>query len=121
MERAFLGASAYSYQFAGQSGTLDCALANAALRPQVTGASVWHINGDEPVVMNYNLEFKTDDPFSLADPFGASDHDPVVIGLNLTGGTSAPVPASTRRGALPFALLLVAIGAFALGGRRRAR
>jgi predicted extracellular nuclease len=98
LERSFVGAGAYSYQFAGQSGTLDYALANAALVPQVTGASIWHINSDEPVIMNYNLEFKTDDPFDISDPFGASDHDPLVVGLNLTCGASAPALPAIARG-----------------------
>lgn len=89
-----VGPSAYSYQFGGQSGYLDHALSSASLTPQVTGATEWHLNSDEPVVINYNTEFKTDDPYSAADPFGASDHDAVVVGLNLTPLAPAPVPAS---------------------------
>ncbi len=42
----------------------------------------WHINADEPSVIDYNTEFKTQDLYS-ASPFRASDHDPIVIGLNL--------------------------------------
>lgn len=121
LEQSFLGTGAYSYQFAGQSGTLDYALANASLSPQVSGVSVWHINGDEPVIMNYNLEFKTDDPFDISDPFGASDHDPVVIGLAMTGGAPAPVPASTRASQIAVALSLAALGAYVLRTISRTR
>ena len=51
------------------------------------------IDADEPVIINYNLEFKTDDPFNLADPFGASDHDPLIVGLSPSAAvdqTSSP-------------------------------
>jgi len=54
-----------------------------ALASQVTGAAAWHINADEPPVLDYNLEFGRDAGlFDAAIPFRASDHDPVVIGLN---------------------------------------
>ena len=82
----FVGDSAYSYVFAGQSGYLDHALASASLLRQVRGAGEWHINADEPRVLDYNLEFKTERQRSLlysADPYRASDHDPLVIGIDL--------------------------------------
>jgi predicted extracellular nuclease len=80
------GASAYSYVFDGQSGYLDHALATASLAAQVTGVVEHHINADEPIALDYNTEFKTVGQLvSLynALKFRASDHDPVVIGLNL--------------------------------------
>jgi uncharacterized protein len=84
---AFIGADeAYSYVFNGQSGYLDHALASANLFPQVTGVAEWHINTDEPHVLDYNVEFKTPgqvDSLYAPDPYRASDHDPVVIGLSL--------------------------------------
>ncbi|MBC8164061.1 MAG: ExeM/NucH family extracellular endonuclease, partial [Roseiflexaceae bacterium] len=51
--------SAYSYVFGAQSGSLDHGLATASLRAQVGGADKWHINADEPLVLDYNLEFKS--------------------------------------------------------------
>jgi predicted extracellular nuclease len=85
---AFIGADeAYSYVFDGQSGYLDHALGSADLFPQVTGVAEWHINTDEPRVLDYNVEFKTPHQVdSLYDPgpYRASDHDPVVIGLSLS-------------------------------------
>ncbi|NMB67708.1 MAG: ExeM/NucH family extracellular endonuclease [Chloroflexi bacterium] len=80
------GASAYSYVFDGQSGYLDHALASAGLALQVTGVVEHHINADEPIVLDYNTEYKTAGQLvSLytALKFRASDHDPVVVGLNL--------------------------------------
>ena len=85
--QTFLGADAYSFNFNGESGYLDHALASASLRPQVTGAAEWHINADEPVVLDYNLEFKSPNQVNTlyaATPFRCSDHDPLVVGLNLT-------------------------------------
>jgi hypothetical protein len=84
--QSFVGADAYSYQFDGQSGYLDHALASASLSSQVAGATEWHVNADEPVVLDYNVEFKTPNQVNtFYDPgaFRASDHDPVVVGLAL--------------------------------------
>lgn len=77
----------YSYQFNGQWGSLDHALANSSLNNQVTGAEKFHINSDEPTVLDYNVEFKTASQISgfyNVDAYRTSDHDPIVIGLNLT-------------------------------------
>ncbi|MFA9216331.1 MAG: ExeM/NucH family extracellular endonuclease [Sphingomonadaceae bacterium] len=73
----------YSFVFDGEAGYLDHALANARLSPQVVGAAEWHNNADEPTVIDYNLNAKpASAPYSAA-PYRASDHDPVVISLNL--------------------------------------
>jgi predicted extracellular nuclease len=82
----FEGADAYGYTFEGQWGYLDHALASADLLPLVTGAAPWHINSDEPIVLDYNMEFKTANQHVILfgeEPYKASDHDPVVIGLDL--------------------------------------
>lgn len=84
--RQFQGLDAYSYVFSGESGYLDHALANASLAPQVTGVSDWHTNPDEPRVLDYNVEFKTANQVSTfydPGPYRASDHDPIIIGLQL--------------------------------------
>ena len=84
--RQFQGLDAYSYVFNGESGYLDHALATGSLVPQVSGVSDWHINPDEPTVLDYNVEFKSANHVTtLYDdgPYRASDHDPVVIGLQL--------------------------------------
>lgn len=80
----FQGAYAYSYTFDGQAGYLDHALANASLFPQVTGAEDWHINSDEPDILDYDTSFKPAAQEALYEPnaYRTSDHDPVVIGLD---------------------------------------
>lgn len=82
-----IGNGAYSYDFKGQSGNLDHALASSTLSTQVTGVTDWHINADEPPVLDYNVEFKSTNQLTTlynADTYRSSDHDPVVIELNLT-------------------------------------
>ena len=79
----------YSYVFDGAAGRLDHALATASLAAQVTDAAEWHINADEPSVIDYNTEFKK--PLCPAcgpdhytpTAYRSSDHDPVVTGLYL--------------------------------------
>jgi predicted extracellular nuclease len=72
----------HSYVFDGLSGYLDHALASASLSPQVAGVTEWNVNADEPVVIDYNTDGKPQDLYT-ALPYRASDHDPVVISLNL--------------------------------------
>jgi uncharacterized repeat protein (TIGR01451 family) len=70
----------YTYIFDGQSGYLDHALATASLDEQIRGTTIWHINADEPETISYlNEGFEL---YSLT-PYRSSDHDPVLIGLDL--------------------------------------
>jgi predicted extracellular nuclease len=88
---AHIGPSAYSYVYEGQYGYLDHALASTSLAPQVTNVTIWHINADEPNALDYNMEKKTNAQISSwynADPYRSSDHDPVIIGLNLSNKTA---------------------------------
>jgi predicted extracellular nuclease len=90
---ARLGPDAYSYVFDGQWGYLDYALASASLNAQVSGVAEYHINADEPNVLDYNTNFKTPNLQALLyapDQYRTSDHDPVVVGLNLRGESQPP-------------------------------
>ena len=82
---AFEGEFAYSYVFDGEVGYLDYALASASLADQVTGATTWHINADEPDLLDYDTQFN-DPAFFEPNPFRASDHDPILVGLALEAG-----------------------------------
>jgi len=79
----FQGPYAHSYVFDGQAGYLDHALASASLAAKVTGAAEWHINADEADVIDYDTSFKPDevDAIYAPDAYRASDHDPVVVGI----------------------------------------
>ncbi|MEW6706583.1 MAG: ExeM/NucH family extracellular endonuclease [Pseudomonadota bacterium] len=81
--------AAYSYVFDGAAGRLDHALATPTLAAKATHALEWHINADEPSVLDYNLEFRQPacaacaPDLYTASPYRSSDHDPVVVGLAL--------------------------------------
>jgi len=81
-----VGAGGYSYVFDAQSGYLDHALASGGLAPRITSVLEWHINADEPIALDYNVEFKSANHVNTLyqdDPFRSSDHDPVVVGISL--------------------------------------
>lgn len=75
----------YSYVFDGQSGELDHMLASRSLARRVTGAAIWHINADEPLILDYNTEYNPPSLYA-PDAYRSSDHDPVIVGLRLHGG-----------------------------------
>jgi predicted extracellular nuclease len=87
----------YSFVFGSTSGYLDHALASAALSPEVADVTEWHVNADEPTVIDYNTDGKAVDLYT-ALPYRASDHDPVVISLNLKGSYT-DIAASVRTAA----------------------
>jgi len=102
--RRFVGADAYGYVFDGRLGYLDHALASPSLLRQVTGVTGWYINADEPPLFDYNdgvrdpgeWEFErksTALPVYEANAFRSSDHDPVIIGMQLGKGPAAGGPA----------------------------
>jgi predicted extracellular nuclease len=84
----------YSYVFNGDTGALDHAFASNNLKSQVSSVSVWHINADEPPVLDYNTEFKTNDRYDVT-PFRSSDHDPVLVGLSLNPDLAIIAPTLT--------------------------
>lgn len=90
----FAGIAAYNYVFDGRAGYLHHALASRTLVGKAAaGLAQWHINADEPKVRDYNQEFS---PAGYFEPnaFRSSDHDPIVIGLQM--GADAPKIASAR-------------------------
>ena len=83
-----VGDHAYSFAFDGQWGYLDHALGSSSLSSssQVSGVAEWHINADEPNVVDYNTNFKSAGQVASLyspDQFRAADHDPVIVGLDL--------------------------------------
>lgn len=82
LEKCFDPTAATTYQFSGRLGSLDHAFANGAAMRPVTGAAVWDINADESVAMQYSRRNYNVVDFYTALPYGSSDHDPAVVGLN---------------------------------------
>jgi predicted extracellular nuclease len=84
----YQGEFAYSFLFSGELGYLDYVMSSASLTAQVTGATEWHINADEPDVLDYDTSFKSnyqDTLFDETTPFRTSDHDAALVGLSLQG------------------------------------
>lgn len=108
-EKIGQGKTAYSYVFGvasdangnGGAGNLDHAIADSSLYPMVKRAFAWHINADEPTALDYNEEYKTDEQISAfynADAFRSSDHDPVIVDLDLNDSNSTEADAKRSGG-----------------------
>ena len=89
------GSLAPTYVFDGQAGRLDHAISSRSLSARVVGATVWPINADEMLLSDYNTEFKqpqcaacAPDPYAPT-PYRSSDHDPVLVGLDIYRTLSA--------------------------------
>jgi predicted extracellular nuclease len=75
----------HSFVFAGQSGSLDHGFASQSLA-SLARTSVWHINADEAIWLDYNLESRTpelDARLYRPDAYRSSDHDPLIIDLTM--------------------------------------
>ncbi len=82
VDRSLPASERYSFVYFGESGTLDYGMASRSLRDRVKGATYWHINADESQLLDYDTRY--DPPGSArADPYRSSDHDPLIIGLDV--------------------------------------
>lgn len=87
--------SHYTYVFGGQMGSLDHALASPSLAEQVRGVAIWHINADEMPEFGYQRRGKTraqEARMVRSDPFRSSDHDPILVGIDLQPPPPPPEP-----------------------------
>ncbi|MDQ0850637.1 5'-nucleotidase [Arthrobacter sp. B3I9] len=84
------GSAKHSYLFDGLVGSLDHILASPAANAVVTGADIWNINSAESVALEYSRYNNNVTDYYAANPFRASDHDPVVVGLNLNADPAIP-------------------------------
>ena len=106
--------SHWSYTFDGLQGSIDHVLASPSAAKLVTGATVWQINAQESAAYAYSrYNYNVTQLFNAGDPFAASDHDPVIVGLNPPVTPVAPVlsfttPAdgSTVSGSVPISVAL---------------
>jgi 5'-nucleotidase len=67
-----------TYVFGGESGSLDHAVASPSLAARVTGVDVWQINSHE----SFAFEYDGHPAFYAPNPYRASDHNPLVVGLS---------------------------------------
>lgn len=83
----------HSYVYSGRVGSMDHAFVNPAAKSLVTGATVWEINAQEPVALEYSRYNNNVTNFYSDDVYRASDHNPEVLGLDLiTEKTDAVTP-----------------------------
>ena len=89
----------WTYQYANTFGSIDHAFATTAMADAVTGAAVWGINSDEPPNLDYR---DANTAFYQANAFRSSDHDPVVVGIDVNaipvGVEEVQEPAGIRFG-----------------------
>jgi Ca2+-binding RTX toxin-like protein len=69
----------YSYVFDELSGSLDHALASEPLADKVTDVAHWNINAVE----SFAYQYSGDPELYAAHPYRSSDHDPVIVGIDL--------------------------------------
>ena len=107
------GELAYGYVFDGQTGYLDHALANLAMAESIVDVNIWHINADEPDLIDYDMSFKADaqDLLYAPDAYRSSDHDPVIITLNMNASPVAQDLTATTLEETPVNVTLVATDA----------
>ncbi|GAA4902595.1 SpnA family nuclease [Tessaracoccus lubricantis] len=84
-----------TYQFSGRLGSLDHVFANADALDLVTDAAVWNINGDESIAFQYSRRNYNTTDYHVADEFASSDHDPVVVGIEVPGVKPSPQPSKS--------------------------
>ena len=72
-----------TYAFDGMVGSLDHVLASPAANSSVSGADVWNINSVESVGLEYSRFNANLTNLYEVSPYRSSDHDPVIIGLDL--------------------------------------
>jgi predicted extracellular nuclease len=78
----------FSYVFDAMSGSLDHALATASLTAKVTDAVHWNTNSVE----SFAYQYVGDEALYAADPFRSSDHDPLLVGIDLDERCNGLVP-----------------------------
>ncbi|MCZ2861208.1 ExeM/NucH family extracellular endonuclease [Blastococcus sp. VKM Ac-2987] len=78
----------YSYVFDALSGSLDHALATQELTAKVTDVVHWNINSVE----SFAYQYSGDPALYAADPYRSSDHDPLLLGIDLQEAVVEPEP-----------------------------
>ena len=99
-QAARYNALAYTYVFDAMAGRLDHAISSASMSPKIVATKLWHINADEQIAYDYNLEFKqplcatcAPDPANRFDPYRSSDHDPILVVVDFAATARAKAAA----------------------------
>ena len=83
----YQGEEAYTYVFDGQLGLPRLRTRRPGARSRTSRAPTpWNINADEAPILDYNVNFKSAsqiEEWFAPDAFRSSDHDPVIVGIDL--------------------------------------
>ncbi|MBD8061820.1 ExeM/NucH family extracellular endonuclease [Oceanitalea stevensii] len=79
-----------TYSFGSMVGSLDHVLASEAATAAVTGADIWNINAYESIAFEYSRYNYNVTDFHDASPYRSSDHDPIIVGLDLLADEPEP-------------------------------
>ncbi|MBA2390400.1 MAG: ExeM/NucH family extracellular endonuclease [Geodermatophilaceae bacterium] len=69
----------YSYVFNGETGSLDHVIVTMSVAVKVTGVDIWNINAVE----SFGYQYDGTPSLYAPDQYRASDHDPILVGLDL--------------------------------------
>ncbi|GAB2536597.1 ExeM/NucH family extracellular endonuclease [Brachybacterium huguangmaarense] len=88
----------WSYSFGGAVGSLDHVIANSSAMERLTGATDWSINGPESPMAQYSRHNQNAVTIVEPGPFGASDHNPLIVGMKagFPGGPTDPTDPAPR-------------------------
>ncbi|WP_235735060.1 ExeM/NucH family extracellular endonuclease [Nocardioides alcanivorans] len=87
----------WTYSFQAMSGSLDHVLLNEAAQAATTGADIWGINSGESLLFEYSRWNYHATDFHEDTPYRSSDHDPVLVGLDLVADDSEPEPVKAQK------------------------
>ncbi|MFD3443321.1 ExeM/NucH family extracellular endonuclease [Microbacteriaceae bacterium 4G12] len=74
-----------TYAFGGAVGSLDHIFVSDEAAGTIAGSDVWNINAYESVALEYSrYNYNVSDLYE-PDAYRSSDHDPILVGLDLTG------------------------------------
>lgn len=80
-----------TYLYGGRVGSMDHVFVSGDFADNVTGAHVWNINSVESIALEYSRFNNNITNLYSADPYRSSDHDPEVVGFNLSVENPAPI------------------------------
>jgi predicted extracellular nuclease len=69
-------------------------MASQQLAEDIVDVNFWHINADEPNLIDYDTSFKepAQDALYAPDAYRSSDHDPVIVTLSFERSISLFLP-----------------------------
>ena len=79
-----------TYSFGSMVGSLDHILASEAATAAVTGADIWNINAYESIAFEYSRYNYNVTDFHDDSPYRSSDHDPIIVGIDLLADEPEP-------------------------------